>query len=294
MGLAASQGRYLCLTARMSDLIYEGQQIAQQRLNLASETKEVADKYNDAMNNRIMQANIMNKEGVIEAQQLTYDILVNKDPFSGLGMRIVDLDGNVVVPKQAYTLEVISKDEEGKDKTEKFQSAAQFITTYMTDLDADTANEMGSWDLDKLYQYYTEHYSQENLTLNLTSNIDVSIKNDNEHFLFDENVSDPKYLHEMLTSGQWLLQQANPSSDTGWDSTEWQGSSNISEVYDTSDDAAAEAEYENAMTDIQKRDKVLELRLEQVQTEESAVEKEVDSIKQVISKNVEDSFGTFA
>ena len=43
MGLAASQGRYLCLTARMSDLVYEGQQISQQRMALAKESSAVAE-----------------------------------------------------------------------------------------------------------------------------------------------------------------------------------------------------------------------------------------------------------
>ena len=41
MGLAASQGRYLSLTARMSDLVYEGQQISQQRMALAKESSAV-------------------------------------------------------------------------------------------------------------------------------------------------------------------------------------------------------------------------------------------------------------
>lgn len=60
------------------------------------------------------------------------------------------------------------------------------------------------------------------------------------------------------------------------------------------DDAAAEAEYEAAMTKIQKQDKLLELRLEQVQTQQSSVEKEMESVKQIIDKNIEDSFKTFA
>ena len=48
------------------------------------------------------------------------------------------------------------------------------------------------------------------------------------------------------------------------------------------------------MKDIQRKDKILELRLENVQTEQSAVETEIDSIKDIIGKNIEDSFGTFA
>ena len=126
MGLAASQGRYLCLTARMSDLVYEGQQIAQQRLQLAKETQAVADRYNDAMNNRKMQATT--PEG--GTQQLTYDILTSQDPFSGLCMRIVDLDGNVVVPKKGTTLEVTQTNDEGNEITTSFATPEAFIAKH--------------------------------------------------------------------------------------------------------------------------------------------------------------------
>ena len=68
----------------------------------------------------------------------------------------------------------------------------------------------------------------------------------------------------------------------------------ISEEYDKSDDAAAEAAYETAMVELQKKDKLLELRLEQVQTQQQAVEKEMESVKDVIKKNIENGFKTFA
>lgn len=293
MGLAASQGRYLCLTARMSDLVYEGQQISQQRLALAQETSEAANEYNDALSNKVMQANILDENGEKQSVQLTYEIITSKDIFAGLGMRIVDLDGNVVVPKKAYTLEVTSGEGE-EATTQKYSSSTEFITAHMQNLTKDEANEMGSWNLDKLVAYYQENYPDSTLTLNLVSNVDETLKNANEKFLFDENCTDPAYLQKMISSGQWLIQQAEPLSEEGWKEMTWQGSSRISEVNDTTDDAAAEAKYEAAMQEIQKKDKILELRLENIQTEESAIETELDSIKDVIGKNIEDSFGTFA
>lgn len=296
MGLAASQGRYLCLTARMSDLVYEGQQISQQRMALAKETTAAANEYNDAISNRILQANIIGEDGTVQSQQLTYATLTSKDPFTGLGMRLVDLDGNVVVPKKAYTLTVSSTADDGSETTEAFSSSAAFITAYMTDLDQEEADKMGSWSLEGVMQYYQEQYANANpnLTLTLTSNIDESLKTDKGSYLFDDNCNDPEYLQEMLTTGQWLIQEPSTTADDGWEEVVWQGSTKISDVLDTSDDAAAEAKYEAAMKELQRQDKLLELRLEEVQTEESAVEKEIDSIKDVISKNIEDSFGTFA
>ena len=70
MGLAASQGRYLCLTARMSDLVYEGQQISQQRMALAKETSAIAQEYNDALSNTVMQAAIIGQDGQVQNQKL--------------------------------------------------------------------------------------------------------------------------------------------------------------------------------------------------------------------------------
>ncbi len=41
MGLAASQGRYLSLSARQSDLEYQAQQINQQRMILSDQTEQL-------------------------------------------------------------------------------------------------------------------------------------------------------------------------------------------------------------------------------------------------------------
>ena len=299
MGLAASQGRYLCLTARNSDLVYEGQQISQQRLALTNETQEVADKYNEAMNNKIMQANTA--DGV--TQQLTYDILTSQNPYSGLGMRLVDVNGNVVIPGEY--IEVSSKEQqeatdgeeslsENYNSPKKYTSKDDFIQKYFSDVTEDDLTELRSMSLNDLCNYYNEQNPDSEWNVVYKDKTSSELVGEGEHVVKDANCMDPLYLQEMLTTGQWLLQQANPNEESGWDNMTWQGSSLISEVYYTVDDAAAEAEYEAAMTKIQKQDKLLELRLEQVQTQQSSVEKEMESVKQKNQKNIEDSFKTFA
>ena len=299
MGLAASQGRYLCLTARNSDLVYEGQQISQQRLALTNETQEIADRYNEAMNNKIMQANTA--DGV--TQQLTYDILTSQNPYSGLGMRLVDVNGNVVIPGEY--IEVSSKEKQeatdgeealsnNYNSSKKYSSKEEFIQKYFSDVTGDELTELSSKSLADLCDYYNELYPESELNVVYKDKSNSELVGEGEHVVKDANCMDPLYLQEMLSTGQWLIQQANPNEESGWDDITWQGSSLISEVYYTADDAAAEAEYESAMTKIQKQDKLLELRLEQVQTQQSSVEKEMESVKQIIDKNIEDSFKTFA
>lgn len=290
MGLAASQGRYLCLTARMSDLVYEGQQISQQRLQLSKETQLAADEYNDSMNNTILQATT--PEGGV--QRLTYDIITSQDPFSGLCMRIVDLDGNVVVPEEEKTLTASSKDEEGNDVVQSFTSPSAFIQKYMTDLSEEDTLKMSNWDMDNIGKYYKEHYPDSGVTVEVTSNINEGLRKQGEAFLYDKNCKDPEYLQQMLEDGQWYIQQVSSTNENEWENVAWQGHTAFSQVSDTSDDAAAEAKYEAAMAELQRHDKVLELRLEQIQTEENAVEKEIDSVKKVVSDNIDKSFKTFA
>ncbi len=287
MGLAASQGRMLCLTARMSDLIYEGQQISQQRLSLADQQQAIATEYTEKMNNTILQATTPDGE----VQQLTYDVLTSQDAFSGLGMRIVDSNGYVVVPGNGTSIQV--SDDDGNTETFDMTNTGDFITNYLNiSTDDEEYEKYSGMSMAELVEAYNSTLDDD--AANTASVVDKYsyLKTSDERYCYDENVLDAEYLQEMLTNGGWTIEKMDASS--AWEEVVWQGSSAISEVYDTSDDAAAEAEYESAMLDVQKKDKLLELRLEQVETEEEAVQTDLDSIKEIVDQNIEDSFTTFA
>ena len=67
----------------------------------------------------------------------------------------------------------------------------------------------------------------------------------------------------------------------------------IQEVSDERAIAKAESKYNQDMTDLENKDKKLDLELKKLDTEHSALQTEYDSIKNVVSKNVENSFKTF-
>lgn len=116
-------------------------------------------------------------------------------------------------------------------------------------------------------------------------------------YLADQNCLDPLYLEKKLRSGEWTLEKPNPNKgDTtrDWVGTAWQSESSIADVADQTDDAAAEAEYTQQSQFFQAQDKRLELRMKQLDTEHSAIQTEMDSVKKVIDKNIEGSFKTFA
>lgn len=299
MGLAASQGRYLCLTARMNDLVYEGQQISQQRLNLAKETQQIADKYNERINNKKMVVNMYTgNDNPSTTLDLTYDLLTKTTEDGGLNLRVIDKYGYVVVPSRDNSISATYKDETGISKTEKFYSIEKFIEKFMPDLTDEEKEEVMNLTMEGVKNYYenSEKYATEDkATLEMKQSYPPHITNGSEEKLcIDENVVKKEYLQSMLSSGEWYIEQVTNPETQEWEKLVWQGSNFITEIYDTSDDAAAESEYEADMLELERRDKLLEMRLEQVQTEEKAVETEIESVKNIIKKNIETSFKTFA
>ena len=99
MGLAASQARFLSLTARKSDLELTGQQINQSRLQIASATNEL---YNTAAS--------LDPESV-EAQQIQSKInaLQELDVALELQLRRVDTQQQAVQTEIAAVQKVIDK-----------------------------------------------------------------------------------------------------------------------------------------------------------------------------------------
>ena len=67
----------------------------------------------------------------------------------------------------------------------------------------------------------------------------------------------------------------------------------IQEVEDERAIAQAETKYNQDMTDLENKDKKLDLELKKLDTEHSALQTEYDSVKNVVDKNVEASFKTF-
>ena len=60
-------------------------------------------------------------------------------------------------------------------------------------------------------------------------------------------------------------------------------------------------EYDKAVADLnaqteslQQEDKVLELRLNQIDTEQNALQTELDAVKSILDKNIEKTFNTFS
>jgi len=133
-------------------------------------------------------------------------------------------------------------------------------------------------------QYYTNMFNEINKQGSFTT--DPSNMNDNE------------WLYQQLNNGTLYIE--NFDYDGGVDGTgdfvnvPWEsGDSSVRKEDDKSAVAKAQAEYDVAMARIESKDKKYDLELKQIDTEHTAVQTEIDSVKKVIDKNIERSFKIF-
>lgn len=112
----------------------------------------------------------------------------------------------------------------------------------------------------------------------------------------DNLASDSNWLQFGLTNGNITISQAalRTNGDINWQGIEFSSTSDILEVEDSAQIALAEAEYEKTVKEIQIEDKKFDQQIRKLDTEHSALEKELESIKGVMDKNVERSFATFS
>ncbi|MBE7709829.1 MAG: hypothetical protein E7Z93_05205 [Cyanobacteria bacterium SIG32] len=151
--------------------------------------------------------------------------------------------------------------------------------------------------LDQLFNVYGEPnwgWIDEN---NPSENADAKVKwytnlfeRMKQGFTVIENglASSNKWIQFALESGIVTMEQVDTNNN--WTSMLHSNCSDITEVTDEKAVAKAEAEYNKAMTNIENKDKRFDIELKNIDTEHNSLQTEYDSIKSVISKNIERSF----
>lgn len=220
MGLAASQGRLLLLTARKSDLELQAQQISQDRLLLSIQQETIANEYAEKTNNQIYQIQLDDNNGYQPLSIAALNSFFNSgnERSSGGRYRIYDTRSGKIVPES------------------------------------------------KIKEY-------------------------------DGNSDTPdSALQRNLVNGYWLIQTLDDGEGGTNDYVTMSiaGESSFRQTYYTEDDGAAKAKYDAAMARVQRLDKQLELKLNQVETQHKAVETEIESVDKIISNNIEGSFKYFS
>lgn len=332
MGMAASQARFLGLTARKTNVEYEGQQINQQRTSLSNQS---ANYYND-----LLGMTVPVPPSVDDYTKTVYTFedgsLTNE-----ITAMIADTDGT-------YTISYLSKWQDdyvpvaASTSIINVQGNAYFVGADqlrgLGDPDASITDpaeqaarqqEEEAWKVQLNEKYGTDEwyirYVKNTTTgqevpyfykkADIDNNKDKT--DDNGNILSNINCytigSDTKVREvkavedcrvERDSSGRFISISIPNDDGTGTYSTYALTTSTVTDQ-DAYNDAMNEYEHEKYLYDqsidqinakieiIQAQDKNLELRLKQLDTEQSAIQTEMDAVEKVIEKNVESTFKTF-
>lgn len=280
MGLASSQARMLLLTARKSDLEYRAQMISQRKINLAMQTQELATNYSNSMSNRKMDFVFNVGDNDVRTENLSYSGLTAENGYNIGNYLVTTANG-----KYVYS---------GRTQDEMLDDAYKVMNRLITS----DPNKFKDYiqvvdDVDENGKVKTD--ANGNAVKKTTYDYQAIAK---DYLTCIPQVMNDSYFQDALRNGGLFLQtidtNADGSTNGQYHEISWSSVGAIRDVLDTSDDAQAQANYEAKSIVLSNQDKMLDLELNQIETQHKAIETEYDSVKKVIQKNIEVSYKIFA
>ena len=331
MGMAASQARYLGLTARKTNVEYEGQQVNQARTALANQS---ANLFNQLLTLEVPTAP---STADFTTVQYSYQDGAYEEAISSMSQLTNDPDGYNYMVTHYHFADVFKG-----QRALLANPQVQFVTDDATG--EQTPTYVGNWpvtayvagadpDLDAAYEqigrdwpefqaaidggaevYMYESFgrtyfmTKDDLMASAGSAIDP------EKPVENQNIRLTTYYAETINEKVEQIERAvvEIGQDGRAASIQYEGESAVFALNtETITDEAAYSDamnqytydmavYEKTIQDInakteaiQEQDRTLELRLRQLDTEQDALQTEMEAVKKVIEKNVESTFKTF-
>lgn len=326
MGMAASQARYLELTARQTNVEYEGQQVNQQRTNLANEsaglftqlmgltvpTPPSSSAYTTTSynyNNGTTTETIDNMVKLAGNPDYNYTVTHShvEPTYTGVKKLVanpgVTRDGTGT-PADPYVYWIGNRTFKTSDYDATADSAAvtQIVANNTPSAFAtDWANGTGSANILSYKSGGVTYYvcktdlnasiaaPAANLSTYYAANLDKTISTTEKAYI-QQNSSGRLSSIELESTPTTTF---NLNASTKTDDVAYNDAMNQytyqTQLYNQ------QVQSINAKTEvIQEEDKTLELRLRQLDTEQKALVTELDAVKKVIDKNIEQTFKTFS
>ena len=294
MGMSASQARLLSLTSRMHDLEYEAQALQYSKLDLADIKNKAYDEYEEALDSTKFQMTMVTADGK-EYQDITYQnmIMANAGAVHSLYTLTEAASGKILLPEQIASkitpmpnnvddfLEIVAKNYLYTGRTD-FTTKDEYIREMRSD---------GNYDYWKSIYYQIGGYQDD--SGNLVSGrgfIPIS----------KQNAVDRDWLSEALNSGEVSLYKMTKEESfldgkavNIFAETSMSSDPDITEVKNQELIDLASVKYEKAIDDVNTKDQKLDLQLAKIDSLHNALKTEYDSVKQIVSKNIDRSFKTF-
>ena len=329
MGLAASQARFLGITARKSNIEYEGQQVNQQRTALAQEV--------NALYSKLLALDVPVAPDTTEFYESNYSFdISNTNDLDGSyliknyyrnddGTYYLNTertyDKNVAVGS-VYSGSSVAQKEDGNyyftssDGVEhKLSAAGDSSNAMMRELINSTYGE-GTVGEDETFFYYQSEDGNDSgrpyyiSASQLAASCADPTKSFSTYYGTNKSVTESVIFtsanitfddHNRISS----IQDATTASGESLTLNTEVGTTRVhdDEGYQAAlrDYTMSKDEYDKTVADLnaqtetlQQEDKVLELRLDQIDTEQNELQTELEAVKAVLDKNIENTFKTFA
>ncbi len=231
----------------------------------------------------------------------TFDYVDNSRGI-GDGYAVISVAGT------AISKQVVNYEGTNQEQLDLYNYALAITESYYSDThDLSTIRTQYDQGNSSMIEYYTNLYDKmlSSGFYSYTDTLAVA-NNDPEHWVYDNNLykgasasdtkgtplDDPNTLEVYLKEGKLLLETYS-KAEGKFVSTSLSADTCVQEVEDETQIAIAEAEYEDELAQIQRLDSRYDLKMKQLDTEHNTLQTEYDSVKNVITKNVESSFKTF-
>lgn len=329
MGMSASQARLMSMTSRLSDLELRAQTISNAKVRLADQAEGASRAYSDALDKQTMKVySGLQADGTSSYVDATlknitsYSSTSNLDSTNSVFRYIESSSGSLVA-----TNELVKKYDDAVAATAPTAGSAaetnlhayldkklgghavraavaasgttlavtaitadqitaettkyNFLAGYGVNPDATT----GKYDENaKAYKYYSDLYAK--------------LSTEGYTLIQDTQANSPEWLQAQVDAGNIFLREydkyAGADGKGAFQDVSWtSGDSSLQEKTDKTDTARAEADYESAMASIKSKEERFDLQLKEIDTEHTAVQTEMDSVKKVMSKNIERTFKIF-
>ncbi|MDD3236913.1 MAG: hypothetical protein PHV37_02300 [Candidatus Gastranaerophilales bacterium] len=318
MGMAASQARFLGLTARKTNTEYEGQQVNQQRTALANESSGLfnrmlelqvptpPDSYNyykdtykfdyDGDNYTIVNISNTTTDNVYNINT-KYNQTTAMATYKQISQLYLDSlpananNGSISIGGSTYDLYASKKNptmvqnwNDNHEKQEWLDENTMFYSYVNSEgvtnyISEDQLNNKEGETINNVSDYY--NVNQSVTKYKQFENVSMYKDEDGNYYNVVITDEDGKKTNCTTTSTREMDDQAYARAMTQYTTAKNQYDKEISDI--------------NAKTEnIQQQDKTLELRLKQLDTEQSALQTELEAVSKVIEKNVESTFKTFA
>ena len=285
MGLSSSQGRLLMLTSRLNDIQLQEVMVSQRQGQLAFQSEKAAQVYSEAMNNHKLMIKLpsTNEDGKYTQENLTYKNMTQ------MGYLATNANGDLYLKKLSgeEVLAALEKKLAAAPEEEKDAIKAEIDAKKAQIADAEENGE-------EYYEWEIPKDSNGNPLVTLDGDKATVLGTTTPCNIIDgtEYLSNSTVMQNLLMNGMMFLHNTKNSSE-GITMASLESDTEMFWVLDTSDDAAAESEYQYETASLKRKENQLDIELNQLETQHNAVIKEIESVNEVIKNNVDRTFKLF-